>query len=296
MSRELKARRGYLLWISGTLFLLGALAAALLLIFWRRPLGPALGLPTPTPYALATGAEPGWAKLMQATPILQPPPAPAAQPLCGGPQSMKILGIGTDYRYENYLYGLSDVIKIVRVDFVTPRVMLMDLPRDLYVEIPEIAAHGGITHGKLNQAYLYGNPGLGYFDGPGEGAGLLARTIALNYGISPDHYLAVNMQVFPKIVDAVGGVDVSLQEWTLGYRPGTHHLNGGQALDFARARPDGTFDRSRRQDLILAGLWDRMSQPAIIGHAVCSLYEALRACGSRVAAHHITAVPTNARI
>ena len=63
-------------------------------------------------------------------------------------------------------------MRVIRVDFVEPRVQVMTFPRDLYVEIPEIEDHYGITHGKLNQAYLYGNPGYGYYDGPGRGPGL----------------------------------------------------------------------------------------------------------------------------
>lgn len=266
MSSAPKERHLSILQLQAAILVVAVIAAWLLSV-WQRPLGPSLALPTYTPAAPASGDESPWRSWLEATPVVSgPAPAPVAEPVCGGPPSMRILAIGTDYRYENYLYGLADVVKIVRVDFVTPRVMLMDLPRDLYVEIPDIAAHGGITHGKLNQAYLYGNPGLAYYDGPGDGPGLLARTLDRNFGERPDHYLAVNMGVFPRIVDAVGGVDVSVSEWTLGYRPGTHHMSGNEALDFARARPAGTFDRSRHQDAILNALWDRLSDPSTLGH------------------------------
>ena len=87
---------------------------------------------------------------------------------------MIILAAGSDQRVDSYLYGLADVIRLVRVDFVTPRVTIMSFPRDLYVEIPGISDHYGITHGKINQAYLYGNPGYGYYDGSDFGPGLLA--------------------------------------------------------------------------------------------------------------------------
>jgi LCP family protein required for cell wall assembly len=123
---------------------------------------------------------------------------------------MNILAIGSDARGNHYLYGLADVIRLVRVDFVNVHVTILEIPRDLWVEIPGISDHYGITEGKLNQAYLYGNKGLGYYDGPGEGPGLLARTLDLNLGARPDHYLAVNMITFRNIVDAVGGIDVFL--------------------------------------------------------------------------------------
>jgi anionic cell wall polymer biosynthesis LytR-Cps2A-Psr (LCP) family protein len=47
---------------------------------------------------------------------------------------MTVLAIGSDTRANDYLYGLSDVMRIVRVDFVTPRITVLDMPRDLWVE------------------------------------------------------------------------------------------------------------------------------------------------------------------
>ena len=88
---------------------------------------------------------------------------------------MTLLVVGSDERSEDYLYGLANSIRIVRIDFTAPKLMILDVPRDLWVEIPGIADHYGVTHGKLNQAYFFGNPGMGYYDGPGEGQGLLAR-------------------------------------------------------------------------------------------------------------------------
>ena len=70
---------------------------------------------------------------------------------------MTILAVGSDQRGDVYNYGLGDVIRLVRVDFLSPRVTIMSFPRDLYVEIPGISDHYNITHGKLNQAYLYGS-------------------------------------------------------------------------------------------------------------------------------------------
>lgn len=241
--------------------LTGALALELK-SFIQRPLGPSLDLP-PTTVTPTEIVDPLPNLLEISTPIASNPiPAPGPKPLCGGPPAINILAIGSDYRYNTYLYGLSDVIKIVRVDFITPKITLLDLPRDLYVEIPGIAEHYGITHGKLNQAFLYGNPGMGYYDGPGGGPGLLARTLDVNFGERPDHYIAMNMQVFVKVIDAVGGIDVNLPNWTLGLSPGVHHMNGTQALKFSRARPNGTFARTKQQDYVLTALWNKVHNPS----------------------------------
>jgi LCP family protein required for cell wall assembly len=183
---------------------------------------------------------------------------------------MTILLVGSDQRGTGYMYGLADSIHIVRVDFIESNLMIIDFPRDLWVEIPDIAAHHGITHGKLNQAYLYGNPGMGYYNGPGEGPGLLARTLNLNFGLLVDHYLALDTQTFVRMIDAVGGVDVKVAspidlsygvddpgaEYFLSI--GTHHLDGQQALLLATNRIPSTFQRMKYQKLILISLREKL--------------------------------------
>jgi hypothetical protein len=79
---------------------------------------------------------------------------------------MLVLAAGADS--NDYLYGLSDVIRIARLDFVEPSITVVSLPRDLWVEIPGIEQPYGYTHGKLNQAYFFGGPGMGYYDGAGR--------------------------------------------------------------------------------------------------------------------------------
>jgi LCP family protein required for cell wall assembly len=193
---------------------------------------------------------------------------------------MTILAIGSDTRSDNYLYGLADVIRIARVDFVEARIAVLDLPRDLWVEIPGIGDHIIGTHGKLNQAYLYGNPGMGYYDGPAEGPGLLARTLQKNFGIAVDHYGAINMQTFVKLVDAVGGIDVYLPEDVdgrpvddhtvdLGYfYAGHQHLSGEAALRLARVRKRlGGFRRTENQTLVLCALRDKVLTPSVLPKA-----------------------------
>ena len=180
---------------------------------YRQPLGPALELPTSTQPSPTLTTFPMEELALDSTATETQPTATqtaAPQPLCGGPAVMNILAIGSDARGQHYLYGLADIIRLVRVDFVDARVTILEVPRDLWVDIPEISDHYGITQGKLNQAYLYGNKGLGYYDGPGEGPGLLARTLNLNFGAQPDHYIAVNMRTFEAVVDAIGGIDIYL--------------------------------------------------------------------------------------
>jgi len=189
---------------------------------------------------------------------------------------MTLLAVGSDARSKSYNYGLGDVIRIVRVDFINVRVTILTFPRDLWVEIPDIADNiNGQDHEKLNQSYLYGNPGFGYYDGPGAGPGLMARTLALNFGVVPERYIGVNMRTFENIVDAVGGIDIYLPETVDGrtsedrasrlvFPSGQHHLNGFQALTLARIRIDGVFDRMDNQNLVMCALKDKLTSPKII--------------------------------
>lgn len=252
---------------------------------WQQPLGPALQAWTVTPYQMpATWTpDPDALATLQAVstkaPLLQASPLPTLTPnvgLCGAPPVMNILAIGADTRGDNYTYGLADVIRLVRVDFVNPRVTILEIPRDLWVEIPDIADDlNGQDHEKLNQAYLYGNPGFGYTDDPARGPGLLARTLALNFGAQIDHYAAVNMRTFEKIVNAVGGIDVTLPETVDGrtatdtnkrllFPEGTHHLDGTRALTLARIRIAGGFARADNQNRVLCALRDKLTSPSVL--------------------------------
>lgn len=259
---------------------------------WTEPLGPGLGLPTRTPtqftvvQAVATdtpSANPGELAELDAglpTPVVQAidtvVPTPTKAPLCGGPPVMTVLALGVDGD-DDYLYGLSDVIRVVRVDFVTPKVIALDIPRDLWVEIPEIVEEHGITHGKLNQAYFYGTPGMGYYNGPGAGAGLLARTLDLNFDLQVDHYGAVNMLTFVRLVDAVGGIDIYLptdmdgtpvddKTEDMGYfYAGQQHFTGDEALRFSRIRKRyNVFTRTSNQNMVLCALKEKITSPSVV--------------------------------
>jgi LCP family protein required for cell wall assembly len=234
------------------------------------------------PQALAANPRPSVTPMVM---TLQPAPsrpfipsrtphASAAIPRCGGPESMMLLVIGSDTRADGYMYGLADVIRLVRVDFVTPGISILEFSRDLWVEIPDISDHYGITHEKLNQAYLYGNRGFGYYDGPGEGPGLLARTLDLNFGARPEYYVAINMQTFVRLVDALGGIEINLpyavdgrrsdqqSRSDLYFKAGPQRLKGREALTLARLRIGTNADRSTHQSLIVCALRDALARPS----------------------------------
>lgn len=266
----------------------GALAAPLIRQKLEAPLGPALELPTYAPASLSHTAT-------LASSATQPPPTSAPggptftplpptltstatrAPLCGGPPLMTVLAVGVDTEDDTYLYGLGDAIRIVRVDFVTPKITVLTIPRDLWVEIPEISDHYDITQGKLNQSYFYGTPGMAYYDGPGGGAGLMARTLDLNFGLRVDHYGAVNMSTFARMIDAVGGINLYLpydvdgtpinnQTEDMGYfYAGENHFTGEQAMRFMRIRKRyNDFTRMDHQNMVLCAAYRKLRNPAVV--------------------------------
>lgn len=273
-----------ILWlIIGIVLAVGIAVVVIIGSRWNRPLGPELDMPTVLPsVTYKTPVEMEITKTEQTVVISQSStetvkPTPTQQPLCGGPEMMYLLGIGADSRSDTYLYGLADVVRVARVDFVTPKITVLSIPRDLWVEIPEIESHYGITQGKLNQAYLYGGPGMGYYDGPGEGPGLLARTLYLNLGLMVDHYGAVNMQTFVKIIDAIGGIDIYLEKDVDGrpiddktedmgyFYAGQNHLMGDAALRLSRIRKKYSDQkRVENQTLVMCAVREKILSPAVL--------------------------------
>lgn len=267
---------------------------------WETPLGPSLNLPTytatypketsiifqpsstslPTEQISQTTDAPVIAEATtKATtkPTATTAPTATSEPLCGGPATMTVLAVGVDTDDDSYTYGLGDAIRIARVDFVTPKVTVLSIPRDIWVEIPDISDHYGITHGKLNQSYFYGSPGMAYYDGPGGGPGLMARTLDLNFGLRVDHYGAVNMITFSRIVDAVGGIDIYLpydvdgtptnsRTDDMGYfTAGNHHFNGDEAMRFSRIRKRyNDFTRMDHQNMVICALKEKLLNPSVL--------------------------------
>jgi LCP family protein required for cell wall assembly len=217
-----------------------------------KPLGPSLG------QGQTPGQNPAQDQAIQ------------LPPLCGQTPVLTVLVVGIDYRGGNYLYGLADVIRIVRIDFTTHQVSILTLDRAIWVEIPGISNHYGITHGLLNQSYFYGVPAMGYYDGSGGGAGLLAETLKKNFDLGVDNYVVVNFSTFVKFIDALGGIDVNLPapvDGTPGtfFNAGKQQLSGTQALELARIREKySTLIRDSNQDFIIKGIFDRLSSPDII--------------------------------
>jgi LCP family protein required for cell wall assembly len=272
-----------------TLGILALLACGLLLaVFYtgaqayrgwtQKPLGPALDYPTvwelPATWTASPGASGPTLTLAPTLNFATETPASPFLP-CGDLPTMTILAIGSDARSDQYRYGRADLIRAVRVDFRAQRVTLLEFPRDLWVRIPEVRDDLGTDRQKLNTAYTYGNPGLHFWDHPSQGPGLLARTLDLNFGLKADHYVAVNMNVFVDVVDALGGLEITLPEGIDGrtssdrsqrlvFPAGPQRLTGEQALTLARIRNVSVFERASHQNLVVCALQEEIEKPETV--------------------------------
>ncbi len=159
---------------------------------------------------------------------------------------------------------LADSIMVASFDTKNNKVALISVPRDLYVQIPDTNERG-----KLNSVY-------GHWEGSGRGQGIpeMEKIMGTITGLKIDHAIAINFDGFKKLIDTVGGVDVRLSKpfsemkqfvegnecgGTFALPAGTNHLNGDKALCYARARETtNDFDRSKRQQVILKALKDKM--------------------------------------
>jgi LCP family protein required for cell wall assembly len=130
----------------------------------------------------------------------------------------------------------SDVMVLVHVPEDRSNVTLIHFPRDLWVPIP------GRGEAKLNAAYAFG------------GAPLLVKTMQNMLGIQVDHVAMLGFEGFKRMTDAVGGVDVEVEEASEGdgkvFREGIQHMDGETALVFVRQRymlSEGDISRGKRQ-------------------------------------------------
>jgi LCP family protein required for cell wall assembly len=138
--------------------------------------------------------------------------------------------LGIDRSFENTSIGRSDTNILISVRPLPGTISLLSVPRDLWVTIPNFGEN------RINAAHFFGENAQA-----GTGPQLAVSTIEENFGIRVDHYIRIQLEKFPLVVDALGGVELQLETNMAGYSPGTYLLNGTQALAFVRDRA-GTDD------------------------------------------------------
>ena len=152
----------------------------------------------------------------------------------------------------------SDVNIIMTVNPSTKKILLTTTPRDYYVQIPGIS---GEARDKLTHAGIYG-------------VDRSMATLENIYDIDISYFARVNFTSLITIVDALGGVNVeseyAFEAGGYSFEKGMNHLNGEQALVFARERhsfQDGDNQRGKNQEAILKAILERIMFPDILFQA-----------------------------
>lgn len=240
------------------LFFVLVLAACAALIAYRSPLAPML-TETQATARSTTQAPTRAAELPTET---RPSPAPTLQPTlegrCGLSAPMTILFTGTGTAHG---MTTADAIRVLRLDPVQPSATVLGFPRDLSVRT-SVLQSANMIEGRLGAAYAYKKqitPGT-------ERQQTIAATTVLaqllydNFGVTPDHFITVNLVSFGQMVDAVGGVEITLPEpvpLANGevLQAGTQQFDGRLAVEFVRFIGDGGEQaRLARQNLLARSL------------------------------------------
>lgn len=165
---------------------------------------------------------------------------------------INVLLVGQDQRGKGEA-KLSDTMILCTINKKNKTVVLTSFLRDMYVKLPD---YGTMKCGRnrINVNYALG------------GMGMLDQCLYENFGITVDHNIEVNFAAFRNIVDTMGGVDIMLTKQEADHLdgkyphlvPGMNHLNGEEALDYARIRKiDNDFYRTDRQRKVMTALFEK---------------------------------------
>jgi polyisoprenyl-teichoic acid--peptidoglycan teichoic acid transferase len=157
--------------------------------------------------------------------------------------------------------GHTDVLVIATLNTKDKSVKLTSLMRDTLVQIP------GYQDNKLNSVYAKG------------GLDLLYETIAINFDLRIDGCVLVDFDNFEKIIDDIGGVELTLKQNEADYLNTTNYvsnpkyrtlvagkqlMNGNQVLGYARVRKTSTitgknndYGRTDRHRAVLNAIFEK---------------------------------------
>ena len=173
-----------------------------------------------------------------------------------------VLISGSDTRGGFDENGRSDVIMVATINPKTSTILLTSVPRDFYVTTACDAADGCMQGAldKITHTCIHGT-------------NTTKRTVEQLLGIEINYTFKVGFDTVTDLVDALGGVDVYVEP---GYavtnqyfsvHEGVNHLNGHDALEYARERyayTEGDRQRTKNQQQVLMGIVNEATKPSVI--------------------------------
>jgi len=167
------------------------------------------------------------------------------------PSRTNILVLGTDDSPERGALGRTDTIILTTINPWSGYVGMLGIPRDLWVTVPDVGEQ------RINTAYFFAEAKQA-----GTGGRAAMNTVRQNFGVTVNYFAVVHMEGLVDLVDALGGVEITLDESMGGLPAGTHRLDGTQALAFARERYSADdFSRMRQGQVIIRAAFQKMLNP-----------------------------------
>lgn len=166
-----------------------------------------------------------------------------------------VLLMGVDERKDDV--GRSDTVVLVRLGREPEQIEIVSIPRDTRITLEG-------KRSKLNAAYPHG------------GADRVSEAVAKLLGIPKPYYVKVNLQAFEKIIDQLGGVEITVdrdyyyedpyQDLVIDIQSGKQVMTGETALKFVRLRYDGVgnddISRIRRQQQFMQAVKAKFTDPS----------------------------------
>ncbi|MEH0845669.1 LCP family protein [Micromonospora sp. CPCC 205711] len=193
---------------------------------------------------------------------------PQVVPAASG--AMNILILGSDSRDPaNSSGSRTDTIILAHLPKDRSSAQLTSIPRDTWVSVPRSKdGRRGGRDAKINAAFAWG------------GVPLMVQALEKFTGVRIDHVAMVDFAGFKEIVDALGGIDITVDESFTSthslnadgrrtFQAGQQTINGAAALDYARERyafADGDFARIRHQQQVIKAILDKASSGGVLAN------------------------------
>lgn len=180
---------------------------------------------------------------------------------------INILLVGEEAILDGGHRGRTDSIMIATINVKEKSLKLTSIMRDLYLQIP------GYSDNKINAAFNIG------------GMDLLMQALNQDFALKLDGYVKVDFDSFEDIIDALGGVEITLSANEARYLnttnyisnpayrnvvEGTQTLNGNQALGYSRVRyvangdQANDFGRTQRQRNVLNAIFRKYKSKSVV--------------------------------
>lgn len=230
---------------------------------YRSPLTPALNLPAPiSPHTanndsvVAQGVAPTASSVTKNT--------------CGQTGTMTILFLGADSSFGEPPYG-ADTVRIIKVDFDTQKVVNVTFPRDLIVQT-EALNDPSMLQQRLGLTFFYANQAVTgtSIEKNIAATRVLAQVMIDDFDVRPDYYFTLEMGSIAAMVDAIGGVELTVPVAITTpnkttFPVGKQTLNGALVTEYVRLIDrGGESARIARQNDFVKALQSKVISVSIL--------------------------------